>query len=271
MTILNLKKAGTCLLIIGFILIVKTHQSPQQKIIETSSLNKIANEISKTKNNTIVFLDIDDTIITPKSKTLRTKPYKSMIDDIKKNRDRYPNFEDIISHWRLSRKVMLLDTKWPDIIKSLKKTFKVFALTSMDIGKCGSIESIEKWRYQELKNFDIMFSEDQEIPSFENNGFSFYKGIFFTGKHSKSQTINNYFKNINTKTIVLVDDRKENLEDVMHFCKKHDLNFIGLLYTVSNTDIQTNEKLAIFQKEYLIQHAIWLEDDDALYLLNKHP
>ena len=190
-----------------------------------------------------------------------------MIDDIKKDRAKHPNFEEIISHWRLKRKVMLLDNKWPEVVNALKKRFKVYALTKMDIGKCGNIESIEKWRYQELKRFNVTFSDNDKIPPLENNGFSFYKGIFLTGKNSKSKTIKYYFDHLKTETIVLVDDKRENLEDVMDFCKDQSINFIGFLYTPTHRDIQTNERAALLQKEHLIKHATWLEDDEAEEML----
>ena len=249
------KKEGTIALILltlGAVLVLNTgFFFASQKIIEVSSADDVKEKIMSLKNTSLIFLDIDDTIITPTSKTLRTKPYRTMIDDIKKDRATYPNFEEIISRWRLQRKVMLLDNKWPDVIKTIKKQFKVYGLTKMDIGKCGSIKSIEKWRYQELKRFNMTFSDNDKILPFEKDGFSFYKGIFFTGKNTKSRTINHYFDHLQTDTIVLVDDRKENLDDVMRFCKEKSLNFIGMLYKPSDLDIQTNEKVALFQKEYL--------------------
>jgi len=56
-----------------------------------------------------IFLDVDDTIIIPKSKTFRAAPYNQMIDRIKDNKSNYDNYEEIVSNWRLQRKVMLID------------------------------------------------------------------------------------------------------------------------------------------------------------------
>ncbi|KJV61903.1 hypothetical protein [Rickettsia amblyommatis] len=56
-----------------------------------------------------IFIDVDDTLITPKSKTFKKPPYNQIIDRIKENKSSYDNYEEIISNWRLQRKVILSD------------------------------------------------------------------------------------------------------------------------------------------------------------------
>ncbi|CAK6514566.1 hypothetical protein [Rickettsia helvetica] len=45
-----------------------------------------------------IFLDVDDTLITPKSKTFKKPPYNQMIDRIKENKSNYDNYEEIVSN-----------------------------------------------------------------------------------------------------------------------------------------------------------------------------
>lgn len=109
-------------------------------------------------NKSIILIDIDDTIITPVSKAFRTLPHNKMIDEIKKNKENYDNYEAIVSNWRLQRKAMLIDRDWPKLILKLKQESEVYGLTKMDTGRFGNIESVEDWRYKELKSLGITFS-----------------------------------------------------------------------------------------------------------------
>jgi len=224
----------------------------------------------KTENlpsDTIIFFDVDDTLIRPQSRSFTKSP--NMIDEIKANKDRYQNFIEILSNWRLQRKITLMDYDWPIIVAKLKTKFRIYGLTKMDTGSFGNIKSIEDWRYRELKSLGIEFSDDIKLPNITSDTSPvFYKGIFITGSVSKSQTLEKYKTDLKTSTIVMVDDRVDHLEDIQIFCKKESINFVGILYRGHN-DAKFDEKLAQFQKEYLIKHAIWLEDREALSLMSK--
>lgn len=86
---------------------------------------------------TVVCCDVDDTIITPKSSTFRAAPYNQIIDRLKDNKERYPNYMDILSNWRTQRVSMLLDEAWPEVLCDLKNDYTVYALTKMDTGPFG--------------------------------------------------------------------------------------------------------------------------------------
>ncbi len=214
--------------------------------------------------NAVIFIDIDDTIITPVSKTFRKSPYNKLIDYIKKNKNRYENYSEMISNWRLQRKIMLIDAQWPILLKQLKEKFSVYGLTKMDIGKFGNIESMEKWRYEELKSLGIEFSDNFNITEHTINGASFYKGLFMTGANSKSQTISYFFQYLKTNMIVMLDDRQEYLADIQQFCDKHKIEFFGILFKgLEQFDDTPDPAIALLQKEHLIKHAEWLEDEVA--------
>lgn len=102
-----------------------------------------------------------------------------MIENIRRDKGKYKQYEQIVSNWRLQRKVMLLDNNWSNILKQLQDQYQVYGLTKMDIGKFGKIESMEEWRYQELKSLGISFSINDNLPKNEQKGSIFYKGIFF--------------------------------------------------------------------------------------------
>ena len=81
------------------------------KDFETAdSAEKVYNLIiENAPTDTSIFFDVDDTFLTPKSKTFRKAPYNQMIDRIKENKNNYDNYEEIVSNWRLQRKVILID------------------------------------------------------------------------------------------------------------------------------------------------------------------
>lgn len=218
--------------------------------------------------DSIILVDVDDTIITPRSKTFRTAPYNKLIDNIKKNKDNYPNYHEIISNWRLQRKVMLLDEKWPIMLRQLREKFSVYAITKMDTGRFGNIPSMERWRYEELRDLGIEFSKNDKIPNTildkgQNNPM-FYNGIFITGEKSKGQTLDIYIPFLKASVIVLIDDRLEHLEDVKAFCDKHSIKFIGLLFKgLENFKDRPDPAIAGYQAKYLIRNTRWLEDDEV--------
>lgn len=214
--------------------------------------------------DTVVTLDVDDTLITPVSRTFQTS---NMIDEIKAHQHLYPNFEEIVSHWRLQRKVRLTDEDWPPVLADLKTAFRVYGLTAMHTGRFGAIASMEQWRYEELKGVSLTFSEGKEDTPLtdENEGPAFYQGIMMTGGWSKSETLARFWPFLETSTLAFVDDREAQLQDVQAFCHKRTIPFVGILYQKreSATEQKPSPDLYALQKKTLIEEEKWLEDEEA--------
>lgn len=243
------------------------------KIITASTLPEIQQALSNIPEGAVVFIDVDDTIITPQSKVFRsTSPFRNIIDQIKKQRDHIPHVEKILSHWRLQRKSILVSEQWPTFINTLKKHYEVYALTKLETGQVGAIPSMEKWRYAELKEKGITFtptcpgisegvlvkSTSQPYPA------TFYRGIFMTGSFNKSDVIAAFVKTRRPPQIVLIDDRLEYLQDAIEECNRQSLHFIGILFKgIENIGGEPDPKVAEFQKQYLLENAQWLEDEQA--------
>ncbi len=242
----------------------------ESEILKAHTAEEVHRLIKKSTADTIILFDIDDTIITPVSNHFRSEPHKRLIDNIKKNKHLYGNYETIVSNWRLQRKVMLIDKQWPNIINKLKETHRVYGLTKMDTGKFGNIASMENWRYHELKGLNIEFSHNELINNHSKsiqaikNGPVFINGIFITGSISKHETLDKFRDFLNTKQIVFIDDREEHIADVQKYCEKHHIGFIGILYKgLDKLPATLNPKVMELQKEYLLKHEQWLEDDEA--------
>ena len=257
-----------------FIMLAEFSSTAAESFITVRSTLEIESCLKDLPKDSMIFIDIDDTIITPISRTFRVAPYNKLMDNIKKNKDAYPNYMQIVSNWRLQRKVMLLDEKWPAIMMKLKERFSVYALTKMDTGKFGNISSMEKWRFEELKSLGIEFSKSDQIPNdMLNDGQNnprFYNGIFITGEKSKGQTLEIYSEFIKADVVVMIDDRIEHLEDVGAFCDKHSIKFIGLLFKgLENLKERPDPAVSSFQSKHLIENAQWLEDEEALKAMNQ--
>lgn len=258
---------------------------PKRVVLRSCSELEALFDKADLPDSTIILLDIDDTVIVPVSKTLRDPKHRKLIDNIKQNKDKYPNYTEILSNWRLQRKVQLVDPKWPDLIERLKQRYEVYGLTKLDTGQFGNIESMEKWRYQELKELGVLFSQKQlgntivssvepsEEP-LEIDGASYYKGIIFTGLNSKSATLTkfkNYF--IIDKSIsglVMLDDRSENLDDVATFAANHQLSYLAVQFNgVLELAEHADPRVVEIQQSVLFSEARWLEDSMATKLLEE--
>jgi hypothetical protein len=233
----------------------------------------------------IIFFDIDDTLIKPASRTFNGLPYNQLINNIKANVDHMANAPKIISQWRLQRKTVLMDPDWPMVIEALKKNHLVYGLTKMEVGCFGDIDSMEQWRYQELRFLGLEFSDlvpdgfSQDLKdsdfgilcpfSLHNQGPTFHQGIFMTGKHSKSQTIELFFHALPVP-IILIDDQESHLKDCAQLCWKRSWKFQGILFKGLEQWIPWGNSLVPdLQKKYLMEQLVWLEDVQAQEILEK--
>ncbi|MEK6734701.1 MAG: DUF2608 domain-containing protein [Pseudomonadota bacterium] len=232
--------------------------------LKASRIIDIKQVIESLPKDSIIFIDVDDTIITPVSSSFRVRVGElNLIDEIKLNKESYPNYKEIISNWRLSRKTILTDPDWPEFIKELKNYFKVFALTKMDKGKFGNIKSMEEWRYNELKSFDIEFTE--------LNDYNAYQGIFMTGDIKKSEIIQDYISYLKPAHILFIDDIDKYLKDMSGYCSEQSIPFTGIHYHgTENITGSVSEEIKNIQKHHLINNLIWLEDDQALKYISSN-
>lgn len=239
----------------------------------THTVLEVQDALSRLKDGAVIFVDVDDTLITPQSKVFRTlSPYRFLIDDLKKNRGQFSNFEMILSHWRLQRKTILVSEDWPVFINALKRTYPVYGLTKMESGTMGAIASMEKWRYEELAQKGIVFTpsyngttqETLVVGQPQGSPALFYHGIFITGSFQKSDVLHAFLKTQKPTQIVLIDDRLEHIQDGIQECRRHSLPFLGIFFKgMELLPGQPDPKVAEFQKQYLFEHAQWLEDEEA--------
>ena len=252
------------------------------KIIQVDNVHQFLRSLNDLPRDAVIMVDVDDTLIRPSSKFFNKIPYKTLIDEIKRDKDTYPHYEMLLSNWRLQRKIMLVDEAWPSALAELKRRYRVYGLTKIDTGKYVAIPSMEEWRYQELKGFGLTFRHDTILEKYHyrtdlhfTNKPLFYQGIFMTGSASKSQTIALYKQILTTSYVVVIDDRIEHLRDIEEYCRQARLSFLGVHFTAVQTAVDgtaqddAGSKIADFQKKHFLEQGEWLEDDEAATYMYK--
>ncbi len=232
------------------------------------------------------FFDVDQTLINPKDALFfpnqGRNPFADFLDDFKaeasKNNLPQEKIEAVLGAFREKRQSMLVDQGFPALINTLKKKGHfVYALTKLVGGSCGRLASIERWRYEELKKFGIHFSpshnnSDLVYPLKNTKNATAHRGIFFTGHHTKSETLAGCIQHFRYKPpqVVLFDDKLENLTDVSLYCQKNKIPFFGFCYRGIDLHNQpVMQKRAHLQKRYLLTKHLWLSDQEADSLLLK--
>jgi len=238
--------------------------------VTINSANNLNEYLSSFSGEAVtIFFDVDDTIITPKSALFSPlSEHKGLIDYLKEKRKTIENAEEKIGHWRVARQTILTDEGLPSLIEELKLSHNIYALTKLDSGKVGPIESMEEWRYNELKKHGVHFHTHFENGVFvesDENPAVHYNGIFITGVHLKSKVVEKYIDlHPSVSHIVLIDDKKEQLIDVQKVCALKQVKFTGIYYRAidQRKDIP-DEKIAEYQKKKLYEEGKWLEDEEA--------
>jgi hypothetical protein len=243
------------------------------QLVTAYTLPEIESSLADLPSDAVIFLDVDDTLITPISKLFRVaSPHRRLLDELKRERDKYPHFAALISHWRQKRQTKLISDRWPELLTTLRNRHTVYALTRMDTGSIGTLSSIEKWRYDELAAKGLLF-----VPQFDGVSeavvladptkecaATFHQGIFFTGVFEKSDVIAAFLRLHRRVPVVLVDDRPDTLESVGRECARQGVPFLGILFKgVELIAGEPDPQVAAFQVRHFLEHTEWLEDEEA--------
>ena len=237
----------------------------------------------KVNANSLVIIDMDDTIITPQDNFFRfdsgINKYHSFIVDLMESKTYQGNkfsdseFNDLISNFCLKRKTMLVEAGWPYFInRLLSSNASVIILTSViNLGKFGVIDNMINWRLNELNSFNINLSKQiNGLNNIEfNDGFKegyFKDGILFTGKFSKGEILTLFLTKtkLSPDKIIVIDDKIANLRDIDQFMAEYKLSLESYLYRgVEKISGQPIELITQTQIYNLINGHRWLSDAEA--------
>lgn len=246
-------------------------------IVETPNLTPLESEIERLDEETLMVFDVDWTLIVPQDKSLRFREFWSLA---KAKTIHLPDGgEHCESLVLLQSKSELIDQKVLDIISALKnKNVKVIALTAMRTGKWGHIPSMVDWRIQHLATLGIDFSpsapyaDEIAFTEFHRHGYSpvFKQGIIASGRYPKGEVLAAFLRRIDwkPKKVIFIDDYIEFVKSVESEMEKFGVDHTSYLYTaMENLPHEFDEERAHFQIDHLIQHGIWLSDEEAHKLM----
>lgn len=249
------------------------------KLFKVDQAEQVLEHISNASIDDLVILDVDEVLITLKDRFLRPKADEFCHPIFREIFYPLTEPEKLIKYgeWISQVKVELLTQKLAEGIRELQnRHIKVIALTRMipGAGPCGKIPLMEDFRFQELKDKGIDFSDSLEEKRIEldfemkENLIPLFKeGILYARPYSKGEVLGNFLKKItfSPQKIWFVDDSQYNVDSVQNVTRELNIPFVGIKYF----DRKFNEEefdlsLGQFQFQHFKETGIWLSDEKAL-------
>jgi len=208
--------------------------------MQVSTVEAIKANLNKITGRILYLFDIDSTII------INDRKFDINIDRLKFIREYHSDkdyINQLISRWRKVRTIRLTDEGWPEFLLTIDRPY---ALTKMDVGSLGEIESMEKWRNNELSNLKIKFNPICPIDAIVYHqpkeigveNATFFNGIFYTGYATKGYVVKHILANNQYDTVVFIDDRIEQLDNVRDSVEKAGVKYIPMQFIVNRDYIK---------------------------------
>ncbi len=233
--------------------------------------------------NTLLLFDVGDVLLVPEAallqgelKAIREQLRAEHLAPLGQERHKH-----LWSQVLINEKRRLVEAHTPRVIENLQnKGVKVMALTALQTGQMGAIESMEDWRLAHLAAHGIHFTQVAQgqdhfvLDELNQDGFSpvYKRGALFTYKQSKGQALTAFLKRIGwlPQHIVFVDDKRANIEDVAAASAQLAIPFTGAHYLEAKKLAKPlDEQLASFRFRHLVQNGVWLSEDEALMLMKR--
>lgn len=242
------------------------------ELLTTYSINSstIKNLDKWIDQDTLVLIEIDDVIVTPKSKMFRynDNPYRLFIQNLISQSKQDSKYLQFVSNWYQARKLKLVEDGWGKFIADLQeKNIPVYGFCTMPI----QLKGIERQRFLELQDLGISFTNKinnkdvLEIDKQEEWSSLFYGGIIFTGPFAKSKTLLDFIKitNISPKKILVFGQIKNDLKLIEQNLRGFRISYYNVLYLgARKVPGKPNPKTVQLQQKTLFEQGKWLEDEE---------
>ncbi|HJD65013.1 MAG TPA: DUF2608 domain-containing protein [Rickettsia endosymbiont of Diachasma alloeum] len=252
------------------------------EIMPTYSVNSVTMKdlLPKIDQDSLVLINIDNTIITPKSKFFRynNNPYVNFTKNLYSLAVNDSSVNNSIAQLMQQRQMMLVEKGWVDFINQMKKQGATVLGLQEITTPCNLIENYEVWLYTLLYGLGINFTgkvNDKDVFRFnptDANAPIFYLGIIFTGSTNKVKSLIEFLKIIpkEPSKIIVFANNKQDLKDMNSFLRNVDIEYYGIEY-LGWQQLQESPDLEVakLQQSTLLNTGQWLEDDVAAKMLNK--
>lgn len=238
------------------------------KIVEAEHFSDI---ISHTTENTLVILDIDDTILIP-AQTLGTDVW--FCHRLKHHQEVNPSvaLEKALGEWEAVRHITcikIVEEGTEKIIEELQRNHLVMGLTTQGL-------ALADRTTHQLNSLHVDLSktapskQDHYLVNNEE-GVLFRKGILFTAGTPKGEALLKLLDAIDYRParIVFINDKAEHLRDVESSVIAKGIDFVGLRYSYGDQRVAGfRPEIAEIQWEYST-FAHLLSDEEAEEILRK--
>lgn len=216
-----------------FSIILFIYSSISAKIIE---INHFSESIPYLTKDTLLILDIDDTLLVPKQMLGSDMWFEDRIKQ-QKGLSLIEAFEKTLNEWEGIRHFTQMQVVEPGTQKTIedlqKKEYAIIGLSTQSL-------TLSKVTFKQLINnqIDLRVTAPQESYYFqnENKDVLYINGILFTSGTSKGKALFQLLEKTKQrfKRIVFINDKASHLVDIEQVAEKNHVEFIGLRYGYSD-------------------------------------
>jgi hydroxymethylpyrimidine pyrophosphatase-like HAD family hydrolase len=253
--------------VIFFFFLLGTIAPLYGKILETAEFKELLNHVEP---QTLVVLDIDDTLLTP-TQTLGTHTWflSRLKHHLETKKDDTAALDRALAEWSAVRHltdVKLVETNTEEIVSQLQADgIAVMGLTGQEI-------TLSKSTVLQLRTLGIDLSKTPPIKkdvyfTYEGHGVLFRDGILFTSRSNKGAVITKFLEIINyqPKHILFIDNEEHQLHALEKQVKYKKIRFTGLRYSASDERSQNySQEIADIQWRHSTFNRI-LSDEEARF------
>lgn len=247
----------------------------QAKIIETSCFADILTEVD---SNTVVFIDIDDTMINTTSMLGNTLWWNYFVSHVTKANlpldKARPKINLVIQKILEKVPMYLIEPRTSEIIKKFQSQgILTFALTARCIN-ADYMQAADLGTYKHLKSVGIDFTLTPLPKQVDADTARFFSyGIIFTDHREKGPFLKTFLNNmdLHPTKIVFIDDNMKQIESVESVVESMNIPYTGFRYAnLDNFHKQFNPLIGNIQLEALLKNDQVLSDDEAFEIAQKN-
>lgn len=250
------------ILILSFYSIISNASS--QKIIHLSDIQSVKEVFVNITDNDLILFDICDVLLLPDSDLLRHCG-KSTITDLLNSYSNDPKLRTNIEASILKNRVESIIDKNTLPVLSSYQTKNLLFLTSFPINENLNDTLNEDLRYRQLLQHNInskIFGIHKLLyTNTKTNEYSIYNNILFCKNNRKDISLDSFLKDIKyiPRHIYFIDDRINNLEQIMNVSIDYEISFTGIYYTAAKyKSCNLNNEITNRQINSLKHDLVWL-------------
>jgi len=216
-------------------------------ITEVNDMEEIFKHFNEADSKTLGIFDVDMVLVQPSNPAFQWANMKRFSPICKRVMKEIPADRQMVflSLMTTSSNPVLIDPRTPEFLKELRD-IPLMGLTANLTGKLKTIENMEKWRVDGLRQLGIDFSKSapskeplvfDNLSSYRGHFSTYLDGILFVNGTtiSKGEIFLSFLKKIEfyPDKIIFVDDREDNLKSMESALQTLDIpiEFIGLHFT----------------------------------------